>query len=785
MLAAMFDALARLCGRRAGAVVLTWTALVAAGLATAVGGVLGDTVFDRLTSGALVVPGEAQDGLDLLLRAADDGPVVQLVLDGVDPHTYLAGTQLRYDAPDADRAVDSARADLLAMPGVIRVEDPFAGRPGVFAARDLAFVADAQRAVLVRVTLRRDLPEEQQHELIERVTDRLHAIGAEVPGSRPLVGGVEGLTEEIVDQVEADLTTGEVVAVPISAAVMVVVFGGFLAAGLPLAGALASVSGGLAGLLGWSYLIDLDPSVINVVTGLSLGLCIDYGLLLVSRYREEARRILAATPGREAGRHVTLTPDERELALRRTLASAGRTVTFSGITVAVALTGLLCFRTPLLQAVGAAGISAITVALLAALTLVPGLIMLTGDRVLRPGLVHRLPGLGSLLRRLGDTAPAEGVFSRLARVVQRSPTTTAMTALGVLAVLVVMAMPALRLDLVSSGGGMLPPQSEQRQLFERMTADFRFASIPPVFVVVEQPAERVDGLVRQLRAVPGVTAVDEPLPQRQGPTPVTVIGVRVPYGESSPGMADVVEDLRRLDPGYPTWVSGQPAITVDYLADIRRNAPLAVGVVALATFVLLFLMTGSVLVPLKALLMNVVSLGACLGVLVWVFQDGWLEGFAGLRPAGGVETFIAPIVLAFSFGLAMDYEVFLLARIAEARRLGLSNDEAVVVGLQRSGRIITSAALILVVVFVGLLAGQLLLVKELGTALIVAVVIDVTLVRLLLVPATMTLLGEWNWWAPAPLRRLHARLGLREDADVAEPPAPAPATAPAGATLSP
>jgi RND superfamily putative drug exporter len=317
---------------------------------------------------------------------------------------------------------------------------------------------------------------------------------------------------------------------------------------------------------------------------------------------------------------------------------------------------------------------------------------------------------------------------------------------------------------------MLPPRSEQRQLFERMAADFRFASIPPVFVVVEQPPDRVGELVRQVRAVPGVSAVDEPLVQgHDGGRTVTVVGVRVPYGESSPGMADVVEDLRRIDPGYPTWVSGQPAITVDYLSDIRRNAPLAVGVVALATFVLLFLMTGSVLVPVKALLMNAVSLGACLGVLVWVFQDGWLEGFAGLRPAGGVETFIVPIVLAFGFGLAMDYEVFLLARIAEARRLGLSNDEAVVAGLQRSGRIITSAALILVVVFVGLLAGQLLLVKELGTALIVAVVVDVTLVRLLLVPATMTLLGDWNWWAPAPLRRLHARLGLREEADD-EPP---------------
>jgi RND superfamily putative drug exporter len=752
----MFDAVARTCRRRPGVVVATWLVLVAAGLATAVGGVLGHTLFDRLTSGALVVPGEAQDGLDLLLRTADDGPVVQLVLDGVDPHTYLAGTQLRYRAPEADRAVDSARADLLAMPGVIRVEDPFAGRPGVFAVRDLAFVADDQRAVLVRVTLRRDLPPEELHKLIDRITDRLHAVGPEVPGSHALVGGVDGLTEEIVDQVEADLRTGEVIALPICAVVMVIVFGGFIAAGLPLAGALASIGGGLAGLLGWSYLIDLDPSVINVVTGLGLGLCIDYGLLLVSRYREEARRLVGAGPTGP----VSLTPDEREVALRRTLETAGRTVTFSGITVAVALTGLMCFRTPLLQAVAAAGVSAIVVALLVALTLVPALIMLTGDRVLQPGPVHRIPGLGALLRRIGDTPPQEGAFSRLARTVQRMP---AITALGVLAVLLVMALPALRMDLVSSTSGMLPPQAEQRQLFERLDNGFQYASIPPVFLVVEQPPERVGPLVREVRSVPGVTAVDAPIVQRHGERPVSVIGVRVPYDDSSPGMALVVRSLRGIDPGYPVWVSGQPAITVDYLTDLRENAPLAIGVVALATFVLLFLMTGSVLVPVKALLMNAVSLGACLGVLVWVFQDGWLEGFAGLRPAGGVETIIAPVALCFAFGLAMDYEVFLLARIAEARRLGHSNDEAVVVGLQRSGRIITSAALILVVVFFGLLAGQLLLVKELGLALIVAVVIDVTLVRLLLVPATMTLLGDWNWWAPGPLRRIHVKLGLHEE----------------------
>jgi RND superfamily putative drug exporter len=185
-------------------------------------------------------------------------------------------------------------------------------------------------------------------------------------------------------------------------------------------------------------------------------------------------------------------------------------------------------------------------------------------------------------------------------------------------------------------------------------------------------------------------------------------------------------------------------------------------IVVLATFVLLFLMTGSVLVPVKALFMNVISLGATLGVLVWVFQDGLGELFLGFTSPGGIEVAIPPLALAFGFGLAMDYEVFLLARIKELRDTGMSNDEAVSAGLQRSGRIITSAALIIVIVFAGFITGELLIIKQTGVALATAVAIDATLVRILLVPATMTLLGEWNWWAPRPLRRLHERFGVSE-----------------------
>jgi putative drug exporter of the RND superfamily len=225
----------------------------------------------------------------------------------------------------------------------------------------------------------------------------------------------------------------------------------------------------------------------------------------------------------------------------------------------------------------------------------------------------------------------------------------------------------------------------------------------------------------------------------------------------------VVRAVQAREPAAaPVWVTGQAAFVDDFLGDIRGKAPLAVGIVVMATFVLLFLLTGSLLVPVKALLLNVVSLGASFGVLVWGVQQSNLEGLLGFTSTGGIETAIPVLLVALGFGLSMDYEVFLLARIKEFRDHGLPNDAAVAAGLQRSGRIITSAALIIVVVFAGFAVGKLLVIKETGLALVVTVAVDATLVRLVLVPATMTLLGDWNWWAPPPLRRLHARLALRE-----------------------
>jgi len=734
-----------------------WLVLVVLGFAASGGSLGGQGLFERLKAGdAPQVPGESRTGTELLNASAPNGGSVLLLLDGVDPASPVLRSLLT-----------AAQPRLAAAPDVQGVLSPFSAPSPATAA---ASVATDRRAVLVTVALKPRLTKEKQKAdvaVIQPVLNQLAAdVTARIPGSSAKVGGVQQLVDEINGHVQTDLRIGEAVALPMSLLVMVLVFGGLLAAGLPILGAIASISGGLACLLGFSYAIDLDSSVPSVVSVLGLGLCIDYGLLLASRYREELRRLHRASPDPLGAP----TPAALEDALARTLATAGRTVMFSGITVAISLSGLMFFQATILRAVGAAGVSIVLVALLVALTLVPALLALAGDRMIRPGITYRIPLLSRLARKLGDISPQEGAFSRLAARVQRRPL---LVVAGCVAVLATAAAPALGLQLVSSGFSMLPTSSVQRQLFTDLAARFPSTTQAPIVVVsTADPAQVSAWAASVVSTLPGVKSVDPVVVRSTGTQRVDLLGVRLTGSSRSQGARDVVDRIRANRPTFPVWVAGESAQVTDFVGDITSRAPLAVGVVALATFVLLFLMTGSVLVPLKALVMNVVSLGASFGVLAWVFQDGHLEGVLQFQSNGGIDQTVPALALAFAFGLSMDYEVFLLSRIKELRDAGSSNDDAVRYGLQRSGRIITSAALIVVIVFAGFAAGQLLIIKEIGVALSVAVAVDATIVRMLLVPATMTLLGEWNWWAPKPLRRLHDRFGIREGEPAAEAAVP-------------
>jgi RND superfamily putative drug exporter len=732
-------ALGRGVARRPGLIVAVWIAATILGFAAATG-VFGESLFARLNAGEATVPSESTTGREILTAATTTGPSLSLIV-----HNASAAD------PAVAGPVTAARADLLTIPGMASVVDPLAVPGGPTSPAAAPLIAKDGNGFLVSATLEPDLPQEQ--ESLDAAQARLEQLSAEitaaVPGATGMVSGGSILFDAITSQVEKDLVKGELIALPISLLVMVLVFGGFLAAGMPIFGAIASIAGGLATLLGFSYLIDLDASVVNVVTVLGLGLCIDYGLLIVSRYREELRRHLGLITTRS-------TRAARSDALVATMRTAGRTVTFSGITVAISLSGLLVFQARILRAVGAAGVSVVIVALLVALTLVPALLALAGARMVRPGVLNRIPGIRKLTGRFGDVAPEEGFFSGLARWTQRRPW---LVVGAVLLILGILAAPALRMELRSSGVQLLPPSAPDRQFFDTLAEEYPASGSPTIQVVGQASPEQMTPLADEIAAMGGVELVPPPRAVSDQYSVVNVFMV-----DSDPGSAEakaVVASVRADRPDYPIWVTGQTAALVDFTDALAQQLPYAIAVVVLATFVLLFLLTGSILVPIKALLINVVSLGASLGVLVWVFQDGNGESLLGFKSTGGIETIIPILVVALGFGLAMDYEVFLLSRIKEFRDQGMSNNEAVVAGLQRSGRIITSAALIVVLVFSGFVAGELLVIKQTGVALAVAVAIDATLVRCLLVPATMTLLGEWNWWAPAPLRRRHNRLGLR------------------------
>ncbi|GIG29145.1 putative membrane protein [Cellulomonas marina] len=744
----MFARLGRAVAHHPRTTVVVWVVLTALAAALAVGGVHGETLFDRLSTGSPGVPGsESTAGEEVLAASSPDAASLTLVVQDVDPA-----------APGLAAALAPVREGLVAVPGVAGVIDPFVLPGGAADPAAAPLLSQAGDGFLVVVELEPGLTDDRREAALDTVADRLAAVPAQLgdaaPGATGLVGGPSLVVEDITDQVEEDLRTGEAVALPVALVVMVLVFGGFLAAAMPMAGALAAIAGGLGTLLAFSYVLDVDASVVNVVTVMGLGLSIDYGLLVVSRYREELHRRLdgASAGAARRRRHDALVA----AAVERTMATAGRTVAFSALTVAIAISGLLLFRPTILRAIGVAGVAVVLVAVATALTLVPALLALSGRRLARPGPLTRVPVLRAVLARASDVQRDEGGFSALARRVQRRPL---LVLLGSLALLVVLALPVLGLQLRISGTELLPASSTQRTFVETLAEEYPGSSSPAVTVVARATLEEAQPWAEGLADLPGVASVDPPVPSGS----LVLVGVRPEAADpGGPAAVEVVREVRAVEAPFETWTLGQAAAQVDFTAALAERAGAAALVVALATLVLLFLMTGSVVIPVKALLTNALSIAASLGVLVWVFGEGHGADLLGFTPTGGVETYVLALVIAFAFGLAMDYEVFLLSRVAELHDEGVPTDEAVRRGLQRSGRIITSAAAIIVVVFAGFVAGQLVVIKQVGFALAVAVLVDATVVRLLLVPATMTLLDRWNWWAPRPLQRLHARLGLRD-----------------------
>jgi RND superfamily putative drug exporter len=687
----MTTSLARFSVRRPVLVLVIWLAVVGAGFSVGIG------VFERLVGDVGVVPGsEADRARHLRDTVAPEAESITAVVAGVDAAD-----------PAVLAAVERVGAGVRAMPGIAEVSPPLPS-------------TETGRALLFSVRL---APGDGAEEVAADAAGRIRALSADVAGSTVTVAGGPVSDAEFNDQAASDVARAEIITTPVVLVLLLLVFGGLIAAGLPLIIAVAGVAGAFGVLLAFSQVTDISVYSIQVVTMLAVGLAVDYALLIVNRFREER----------------AIDPEVGPAVLRAS-ATAGRTVLFSGLTVAVALAGLTVFPDPFLRSMGLAGVAVVLVDMLAALTLLPALLALFGKRI-----KARAP------RPVG-----QGVFARVARVVQRRP---AVTALAVLGAMVFIALPVLDMRLSMGDARLLPASSQTRAQYDEM--------------VVHYPDEvRPDPVAAVVAAAPDsgeVAALRDRIADLDGVRSVEV----VPIGDITLLDADVDEArqdavaraVRDLPSSAEVLVAGDAAALVDYRDMLAERLPWAIGLVALATLVLLFLFTGSVLLPIKAVLTNLLSIGAALGAVVWVFQQGNL----GMDDLGGTNLTVPVLVAAIAFGLSVDYEVFLLSRMRERWLAGAPADVAVSEGIQLTGRIVTAAALLLAVVFAGFLAGGFVPIRSIGLGLVLAVLLDATIVRMLLVPATMTLLGRYNWWAPGPLRRFHARFAGGFDETTAAP----------------
>ncbi|TMM31559.1 MAG: MMPL family transporter [Actinobacteria bacterium] len=704
--------LGRRCFRRRWWVLAIW--LLAVG-----GGVLSvGPVFHGLAGGGGPSSLESVQANQMLADAGRKGATVTAVVDGIDP-----------TAAAVHAAVLAAAADIGPMSGVAKVTTPY--DPDLPPARAAAQVARDHRAVLVNVELAK-LDKVTRHDVAAAVSARLHQLGGTLAGAQVRVGGGAALSQQANDAVQRDLSRAEELSLPITLVILVFVFGGLIAAGLPVLAAVVSAASVMTVLLLFAQFTDLDNNAVTVVSLLALGLSIDYGLLLVGRYREEL-----------GGGH------EPDVAIARAWATAGRTILFSALTVAAAMSGLLLFGITGLSALGAAGVSIALVAMLVSLTLTAALIGLARRRIKPSRRAARR------IARYGDAAEV-GFFARLARIVQRRPL---ITVLATGAALIGAGAPLLSTGMHLDDVNSLPRSMEAVAVAHDLADRFNVATAPAVVVVARTDAASLDSWAARWTGTAGVSRV---APAEQVGPGLAVVDIDMAGDPESATARALVDKVRADRPAGQSWVTGDAATLNDLLGLLEARLPWAAGVTVLAMVVLLFAMTGSLVVPVKAVVMNAISLGATFGVMSAVFGHGFLARQLGLITVAGLNPFVVVIVFAFAFGLSMDYEVFLLNRIKEYVDRGLETDHAVRRGLQNSGRIITSAALLMVVVFAAFGMAKTGTIQQVGLGLAVAVAVDATIVRCVLVPATMTLLGRFNWWAPVSLGRLHQRFALRE-----------------------
>jgi len=566
------------------------------------------------------------------------------------------------------------------------------------------------------------------------------------------VGGFGEVFHQVSSQIEKDLTKAEGITLPLVLLALVFVFGSAIAAGLPVAIAIIAIVGTFLILRVMAQLTEVSIFSLNLTTGMGIGLAVDYSLFVVSRYREELRNGLPTYP-----------------AIVRTIETAGRTVVFGAVTVAASLTAMLIFPLAFLRSFAYAGIAVVALAALGAVVFLPALLAVLGPRIDRFVLWHHEP------KPVG-----EGFWHGVATTVMRRPV---IIGGGVVVVLLLLGAPFLSAKFGLPDDRVLPAGASSRKVSDELRKNFDAQEAGALTVVANDitysEARKADvaRYAEALSRLPNVGRVDAVTGfYRQGrqvapPIPVslrfaapsgTFFSVVPTVDPMSEAARDLVRGIRALPRPFPVIVGGPSAQLVDSEHSIFGRMPLAAAIIAVITFVVLFLFTGSLLVPVKALVLNVLSLSATFGAMVWIFQQGHLSKTLSFTATGNLDTTTPILMFCVAFGLSMDYEVFLLSRIKEEYDRTGDNMSSVAIGLERTGRLATAAAGLLAIVFIAFATSKITFIKLFGVGLALAIVMDATLVRAALVPAFMRLAGRANWWAPRPLRRFHDRYGFRE-----------------------
>ena len=712
-----------------------WLFLGAAIAVLFIGATYGAGVFDRLKSGGLDDPAaESRREAEAFERQFPDSRVSLLLL-------------LRHPAQDIDAPEFTKAAQ--AILAAVRRDASVQSVTSYFDTEDARFLSRDRHATYAVISLRGS--EEQRGDAYLRLKKNL------APGPFSLLfGGPVAADHEINEQVAKDIPRAEMIALPISLVLMFFIFRSLVAALLPLLIGVFAIFGAFALTRALTNAMDISIFAVNIISLLGLGLAIDYSLLFVSRFRDEL---------------ATGVPVPK--AIETTLRTAGESIFFSGLTVTLSLLGMLAFPESFLRSMGIGGALATAVAMLSSLTVLPTLLALLGPQVNRGRLPSRRPTAATI-------APKVGFWYTFSHGVMRYAALVIPATLGLL---FVTALPFLHVRFANPGPESLPPHFDSRRMADILTQDFSGDTESPIEIIATLPAAPLDSTqldslsdyVARLRKLPHVRTVsslvslDERIPtdgystfysmglpeaemakKRFVSGNATLLLVDYKGVSHDPATQDLVRAIRALPPpaGATLLVGGGTAELVDRLASLRAHLPVAAGAIIAATFILLCLLLSSLLVPLKAVVLNILSLGASFGLMTWIFQDGHLEKALNFKSANSLDVTLPVLIFCLAFGLATDYEVFLVSRIKEEyQRLG-DNTEAVAVGVEKTGQIITSAALLLIVVIAAFGASEILPMKQIGVGLSIAIFVDAALVRTLLVPASMRYFGSWNWWLP-------------------------------------